>query len=490
MRGLCSAPVAVTLRDVTAHHVVVTGATGFIGRALVLRLLRDRRRVTALVRDPERARHTLGEHATLVATGDRDALARAVADADAIVNLAGEPIVDRRWTAARRRALTASRVGVTEALAEAARARSTPVPVLVSGSAIGLYGDRGDDVLDERAATGTGFAAALCEAWERAAGEVGAARTVLLRTGVVLGPEGGLVGKLAPLARARLAGRLGSGRQWVSWIHLADLVAMIVAAIDEPQWQGPVNAVAPAPVPQRELARALASALGRGAQLPAPAIALRAALGERARMLLDSQRCTPAAALGFGFRFAYPALTDALGDLVDDRTIAIGPVAPAEVPTSPYLAERPPRYRLETAVTVAAPIDEVFAFFADAGNLELLTPPTLGFRIVTPRPIAMAPGAIIDYALTINRIPASWRTVIARWEPGAAFVDAQERGPYRSWWHEHTFAPVPGGTLVTDRVYYAPPLGPLGRIAHAVFVRATLARIFRFRRHALALRFG
>lgn len=118
------------------------------------------------------------------------------------------------------------------------------------------------------------------------------------------------------------------------------------------------------------------------------------------------------------------------------------------------------------------------------------TPPTLGFRIVTPRPIAMRPGAIIDYALSINRVPAAWRTVIARWEPGASFVDAQERGPYRSWWHEHHFVAHGAGTTMRDRVYYAPPLGPLGRAANALFVRPTLRRIFAFRRHAIGLRFG
>ncbi len=474
-----------------ARRILVTGATGFVGRALLLRLARDRRQVTALVRDPARARRLLGDDVTLVPAGDRAALAAAVADADAVINLAGEPIADRRWTSARKRALRDSRVGVTEALAEAARARPTPPPVLVSASAVGIYGDRGNQRLDERAAPGEGFAAELCTAWERAAREVGAARTVLLRIGVVLGAEGGALARLVPLVRTRLAGPIGGGRQWVPWIHLADLVELIVRAIDEPRWSGPVNAVAPHPVTQRALMRVLAEGFGGAAVVPAPALAVRAVLGERARLLLDSARVEPAAALARGHHFAFPTLSDAVRDLAGRGAVSIERVAADEVPDVAYLAARRPRYVLESTVSLAAPLDEVFDFFSDAGNLERLTPPTLGFRILTPQPIAMAEGATIDYSVSINRVPTPWRSVIARWQPGACFVDAQERGPYRAWWHEHHFAPgAPGTTVVHDRVYYAPPLGPLGRIAHAVFVRRMLQRIFTFRRQAMALRFG
>ncbi len=473
-------------------RVLVTGATGFIGRALLLRLARDRHRVTALVRDPVRARRRLGPDVELVAAGDGAALAAAMAEADAVVNLAGEPIADRRWTAARRRALRASRVGVTAALAAAAAARPRPLPVLISGSAVGIYGDRGDELLDERAAPGAGFAAELCADWEAAAARVPAARTVLLRTGLVLGAEGGVLARLAPLARARVAGRLGSGRQWMSWIHLADLVELIVAALGDARWRGPVNAVAPTPVDNATLTRAVATALGGAAPLPAPAFALRAVLGARAELLLASQRCAPAAALALGFRFAFTTLASAVVDLAAGAAaVRIARVdATTPLPAVPYLATRRPRYVLETRTELAAPLAEVFPFFAEAANLELLTPPALGFEILTPRPIAMAAGTVIDYGLRVAGVPLRWRTVIEAWQPGQGFVDAQHRGPYRTWWHEHRFVADGDRTVMIDRVLYAPPLGLLGTLAHRLVVRPMLTRIFGFRRHAIALRFG
>lgn len=147
-------------------------------------------------------------------------------------------------------------------------------------------------------------------------------------------------------------------------------------------------------------------------------------------------------------------------------------------------------HRLERAQLVPRPIGEVFAFFAEAGNLEALTPPFLRFRILTPSPIAMRPGARIDYALSIAGVPFRWRTRITAWEPGVRFVDEQEAGPYAVWRHTHAFEARGDATLVRDVVEYALPLGPLGALAHAVAVRRTLRRIFDFRREAVRRRFG
>jgi ligand-binding SRPBCC domain-containing protein len=147
-------------------------------------------------------------------------------------------------------------------------------------------------------------------------------------------------------------------------------------------------------------------------------------------------------------------------------------------------------HRLVRTQRVEAPLDEVFAFFSEAENLDLLTPPFLRFRILTPTPIAMRPDARIEYALSLFGVPLRWRTRITVWESGVRFVDEQESGPYARWVHTHTFEPVDGGTIITDRVDYALPFGPLGALAHATFVERTLARIFDFRRDATARRFG
>lgn len=147
-------------------------------------------------------------------------------------------------------------------------------------------------------------------------------------------------------------------------------------------------------------------------------------------------------------------------------------------------------HRLERAQVIPRPVPEVFAFFADAANLEAITPPFLRFRIVTPPPIVMAPGARIDYRLSLFGVPFGWETEIVAWEPNVRFVDVQRRGPYRHWHHLHTFEAVPEGTCMRDRVDYALPLGGLGGLAHALFVRRTLDRIFDHRRATIAMRLG
>jgi uncharacterized protein (TIGR01777 family) len=476
-------------------RIVVSGATGLIGRALVLHLIGRGDHVTAWVREPARARGQLGPEVTLIATADREALARAVAGADAVIHLAGLPIVGARWTARRKRALTESRVSTAASLVEAiaARPRPRPLPVFVSASAVGFYGDRGDVVLDERAARGDGFAAELCADWEQAAEAArgAAARVVRARIGIVLARGGGALAPLAKLGRLGLGGPIAGGDQYVPWIHLDDVVRAIAHALDTPSLDGAVNVVGPAPVRQRELAAAIGRALGRPAFVPAPRLAVRAILGEAASVLIASQRAVPARLVASGFAFTFASLDAALHDLLRaDHGVAIRRVRRDEVPAVDYLARRRPAYVLRARTVLDRPIDEVAPFFAAAENLELITPPDLSFAIATPTPIAMRAGATIDYRIALAGVPMRWRTVIERWEPGRLFVDAQHRGPYRAWWHEHRFTPDGGRTIMEDVVYYAPPLGVLGRLANRAFVARMLRAIFAYRAQAVRLRFA
>ncbi|MEZ4398439.1 MAG: TIGR01777 family oxidoreductase [Kofleriaceae bacterium] len=478
-------------------HLVITGATGFIGRALALRLARDGHQVTALVRSAARARGVLGAGAAVVALGDAPGLAAAVAAADAVINLAGEGILDRRWTAARKQALRASRIDVTRRLVTAIAARGRRLPALVSASAVGWYGDTGEAWVDEGAAPATDFAATLCRDWEAAA-EVARPwcdRVVRARIGVVLGGEGGALASMrAPFAWG-LGGRLGSGRQWVPWIHLDDAVEALVLAATSTRLDGPVNLVAPTPARNRELAAAIGAALGRPAWLPAPGLGVRLALGRRAALVLGGQRVRPAALEAAGFQWAWPTLADAVREALvgDAAAIAIGR-APAALPTSAYLAERPPRYTLTTATVIERPLDEVFRFFCAAENLGAITPPDMGFTITTPTPIPMAAGATIDYRIRAAGLPLTWRTVIDAWEPPVAgqarFVDSQARGPYACWWHEHRFEADGAHTRMIDTVHYAPPLGVLGVVANHAMIVSELRRIFAHRSRAIRLRFG
>jgi len=241
--------------------------------------------------------------------------AAALEGLDAVVHLAGENIASGRWTAEKRRRIRESRVAGTKLLVRALAGLDRPPAVLVCASAVGFYGDCGARIVDETAPCGAGFLAGLCRDWEEAASAASEAgiRVVRLRIGLVLSAAGGALKKMLPLFRLGLGGRIGHGRQSMSWIALDDLVSLILHCIDEESLAGPVNAVAPGAVTNREFTAALARVLRRPALLPAPAFLLRLALGGMAEeLLLSSTRAVPAKALASGFTFRHPAVEEAL----------------------------------------------------------------------------------------------------------------------------------------------------------------------------------
>jgi hypothetical protein len=297
-------------------HVVVTGATGLVGRAACAALLARGDAVTAVSRAADAAARLPA--GTRVVQGDPSAPGAwqdALAAADACLHLAGEPVAEGRWTAEKKRRIRESRVRSTANVAAAIRAGGPGV--LVSGSAVGFYGSRGDEVLDERSAPGDGFLADVCREWEAAAEPARArARVVLLRTGIVLAREGGALPKLVQPFKVLAGGPVGDGAFWQPWIHLADQVGLALLALDDARADGPLDATAPEPVRNRDLARAIGRVLGRPSALRAPALALRLALGEMASAILASQRVLPAKALALGYRFRFPELEGALRDLL------------------------------------------------------------------------------------------------------------------------------------------------------------------------------
>lgn len=470
-------------------RVLMTGATGFVGSRLALRLMKDGHRVTAWVRDPRRARERLGADVQLVDAADEGALDEAIATSDAVVNLAGAPVATR-WTRKRLEAIRSSRLDTTRRLVQAMqRSRATP-QALVSASAIGIYGDRGDTWVDTSSDTGTDDMARLCVAWEAEALRATSfgVRVAIPRIGIVLGTEGGALGKMLPPFRAGLGGVLGGGGQWMSWIHVDDLVELLIAMLIDRNYRGVYDAVAPAPVTNRVFTKDLGRALGRPTALPIPSAALRLAFGGAATVMLASQRVAPTRLLEQGFRFAYSGVREALADLTAQPDLTIAPVA--EVPPAPYLEARRPTHCLEQVTRIEAPVEEVFDFFSRAENLGPMTPPGLAFQIKSPTPIPMEVGTQIRYRIGLGPVPLGWHTEIMGWEPGRGFVDAQLRGPYRCWYHEHRFEADGRGTVMTDRVYYAVPLGPVGRLVNRIAVASMLRRIFDFRRRAIAARFG
>ena len=296
-------------------RITVTGGTGFIGRRLVRHLQADDDTVHLLVR---RGRTGLNQNVewSVWEAMDTEPPVASLAGADAVVHLAGEPIA-QRWTPAAKQRILGSRVEGTRRLVRALEALPRRPELLLSVSAVGFYGSRGGEELSESSSPGTGFLPDVCREWEEAArtAESLGVRVVSLRIGVVLGIEGGILAKLAPVFRLGAGGRLGSGNQWMSWIHVDDLSRLIRFALVSPHLRGPVNATAPSPVTNREFTETLASVLRRPALLPVPAFALRALFGEMAEVMLGSQRVQPRAAEAAGFRFDYPALRPALDHL-------------------------------------------------------------------------------------------------------------------------------------------------------------------------------
>jgi|SRR5690606_14010830 len=293
-------------------HIVIVGGTGFIGRALTEALLAAGWRVTvATRRSPAQASRVLPSGAAVLSWNAPGGLALPPGT-DAVVNLAGASIA-RRWTQAAKRLILESRVGTTRAVVAALAAASARPRVLVNASAVGYYGRRGDEIVTEADGPGQDFLASVCRQWEAAAKEAEAAgiRVVLLRTGFVVGRGGAMRLMLLPY-RLFLGGPLGSGQQWLPWIHLDDVVGLIRFALENEALQGPVNLTAPEPVRQEVFARALGRAMGRPAWLRTPEWALRTALGEMADMLLTGQRAVPAAALAAGYTFRRPDLDEAL----------------------------------------------------------------------------------------------------------------------------------------------------------------------------------
>jgi uncharacterized protein len=302
--------------------VLIAGATGLVGTELTRTLHAGGVGVNALVRNTERAAACLPVGVTLFPW---DAVSgppptAAFEGVDAVVSLVGESIAARRWTDARRKRLRDSRIVSTRAIVNEIRGLPSKPRILVSASAVGYYGDRGDEILTEASPAGTGFLAELARDWESEAmraSEIGL-RVVVLRNGAVLARQGGFLRKILPVFRLGAGGRVGPGSQWFPWIHIEDTIALIRHALTEEKVAGAQNGVAPEPVTNRELTAALGEVLSRPTVLAAPAFALRLALGGMAdELLLGSQRVMPVRTLENGFRFRHPLLRAALKDLLD-----------------------------------------------------------------------------------------------------------------------------------------------------------------------------
>ncbi len=299
--------------------IAIAGATGFVGSRLVEQLQAQGHLVLILTRNPQQASKRFGQAQVVgynpLKSGEWQ---ESISGCDAVINLAGEPIAEKRWTPAQKRVMIESRQIVTQKIVEAINFASVKPQVLINASAIGYYGTSETSKFDETSPAGTDFLAEVCTAWETAAQAATAngTRLVILRLGIVLGENGGALGKMLAPFSAFVGGPIGSGKQWFSWIHRDDLVKLIIAALTDTQMQGVYNATAPHPVTMTDFAQTLGAVMSRPSWLPVPNFALEALLGEGATVVLQGQQVIPTHVLATGFDFQYPTLKPALIEIL------------------------------------------------------------------------------------------------------------------------------------------------------------------------------
>lgn len=445
---------------------MVTGATGFIGKELIKKLNEMGHEIVVLTRNSDSAKFRLPVHCEVISWDPckYHLQSTALKGVDAVINLAGENIADGRWSPERKRELIQSRELSARRLVNAISYMDKKPKTLVSVSAIGFYGDRGDALLNETDSKGHGFLSDICKVWEEEilkAKEFGV-RTVAYRLGMVLGHDGGALNKILPPFKLGLGGKLGSGSQWMSWIHINDLVNMLVHAIENPSIDGIYNAVSPNAVRNKEFTKTLGNVLNRPTIFPVPKFVLKIALGELSELLLGSQRVAAKKISDAGFKFNYPHIKEAL----------------QEVCGNSY-------HEIQLEQWVPQPVNRTFSFFKEAQNLEKITPKFLNFKILNQSTPEIQEGTKINYRLSLHGFPVSWISKITDWKPNQKFSDIQVKGPYSHWYHTHEFEEKNGGTLIKDHVLYKVPFGIPGDLVAGQWVRKDLEKVFTHRHKTL-----
>ncbi|MES2632712.1 MAG: TIGR01777 family oxidoreductase [Pseudomonadota bacterium] len=411
-------------------RILMTGATGLIGRELGKALASRGDSLVCLVRDASAARRRLPFPATCHAWDHTRAVPPEALDGvDAIVNLAGEPVADKRWTKAQKQLISDSRVLGTQQLVRAVLQHGHGVATFVQGSAIGYYGERGDERLSASSTKGRGFASDFVHAWEGALEPLTRQRprmrVPIVRTGVVLARDGGALAKMLPMFRLSMAGQLASGKQWMSWIHLADIIALFMHSLDSAP-SGVLEGVAPQPATNSQFTRALCRSLGVIENLPLPRPAIALLFGERADIVVGSTRVEPQATQASGFRFRFETIASALEDLL----------APLRGGVHLRVWEQ----------WVSRTEADLRPFLFDATNVK-------------------------------------------DWEPPRRLIDMRAQSPKALWQHDHDFIPMAGGTLLRDTVRYRLPAGWLGALAGGSKAAGDLERVFDSRARMIDERF-
>lgn len=464
------------MQDFKNKKILITGANGLVGTKLCIELLRRKATLVILGRKPEaqfKESFSLPCHYYQWENPAETQPPVEALEVDAVIHLMGEPIADKRWTDDVKKNLVTSRVESTRNLVNALQ--NSKAKIFLSASAIGIYGNKLDTECDELTPSDEGFLGQLCANWEKEAQRFtenqADRRAVQLRIGVVLSGEGGALKKMLPPFEAGVGGKLGDGQQWMSLIHIDDLVSAFIFALENEAISGPVNAVSPEPVTNLEFTQTLAESLKVSALIPVPVFALKLALGEMAEIVLSSQKVLPNKLLQHHFKFQYPTVKEILSEIFNYKKTKND-------------------FLFTATQWVPQSIESIFGFFSDENNLEKITPEFLNFHVVGKSTPSIEEGTEIDYKLKIHGVPAKWKSRICDWKVNESFRDIQLKGPYSKWDHFHGFEALAGGTLLTDAVIYRLPLTQLGGNLAKPFIKNDIQTIFSYRKKVIHELFG
>jgi uncharacterized protein len=446
--------------------VLVAGASGFIGNALLKKLADHKHEIVVLTRSLEKSAFQLPVLCKAYEWEPESGCLpiEALDGIDAVINLAGENIASGRWSTKRKKTIEDSRVLSVKNLVSAMKNLDQKPKVFLSACAVGLYGDCGDNEIDESFPSASDFLADVCKKWETETfkAEELSIRTLAFRIGMVLGHDGGALQKMLPAFQMGVGGKLGSGKNWMSWIHLEDLTEMTLHALETINLSGPVNAISPNPETNERFTEILGKVLKRPTVFPVPSLILKIALGELSSLLLASQKVSSKKISRSGFSFKFPDLEQALTEICSHKF-----------------------HKIHLEQWIQQPIDKTFSFFKEAKNLEILTPGLLKFRVLNQSSKEIQKGAKINYYLWLRFIPFWWQSQIVDWEPNNSFSDKQLHGPYSHWFHTHEFIEKNGGTLIRDKISYRVPFGVIGDVVSSLFIKKDLEKIFSYRKKVI-----
>lgn len=454
-------------------NILITGGTGFVGEQLRLHLIRQGHSLSFLTRSPEKNKSRLGgahKYFYWDATASEPP-AKAFDGIDAIINLMGEGVAEKRWSETQKQKIYDSRIVGTRYLVEGAKKHAKSLKTFISASAIGYYDHTKPGPLTVQSDPANDFMGKLCQDWEKEAkaiSQITDVREVHVRIGVVIGNGGALEKMVLPFSLG-LGGKLGSGKQWMNWIHVHDLVRILTIALEDDSYHGVYNAVSPENVTNEEFTQTLGKALKRFTAFSVPKFALRLLLGEMAIVVLQGQEIRPSRLLDAGFNFEYKNLDAALAEALGMKFIQ-------------HLNKVVRCRRLHVTQFIDRAPEDIFDFFSDAKNLEHITPTFLNFKITRQTTEKIQQDTEFEYRLRIRGISIRWVTLILDWNPIHSFVDTQLKGPYKVWHHTHRFVPYQGGTMIEDEVFYALPQIPVGTQLVQSFVDKDVRGIFEFRK--------